>query len=201
VVDEGGASYAVIENSALKSQDIYRVGDAVGDVRINRIEQNRIVVLNAGVAQTLELALAGPGSGGAKAVAQAPEPAPVAVPAATSSGAVVKATSATDRQINTRASAENVSKATEILQKMKLTPHQTDGKTDGLAISGLGDSALSQLSGLKDGDVVQSINGHPIPNQATASQALRKARNLGSARIELKRGQESQTLTFRTGSW
>jgi len=199
VVDEGGASYAVIENTTLKSQDVYRVGDAIGDVRVNRIEQNRVAVLNAGVLQTLDLALAGPSPVPAEVVAQAPEPVPA--PVATISDATVLVASATERQINARTPPENISQATKLLQKMKLTPHKTDDKSDGLAISGLGDSVVSQLSGLKDGDVVQSINGHPVPNQTKASQVLKKARNLGSARIELQRGQESRTLTFRAGSW
>ena len=197
VVDEGGASYAVIENSLLKSQDVYRVGDTVGDVRVNSIGQNRIVVLNAGVLQTLDLALPGPSPVAARAVAEVPAPARVAP----NSGAMVRVTSAAERQINTRASAENLARATQFLQRMKLTPHQTDGKADGLGISGLGDSVMSQLSGLKDGDVIQTINGHPVPSQAKAAQVLKKARSLGSARIELRRGQESKSLAFRTGSW
>jgi type II secretion system protein C len=197
VVDEGGASYAVIENSAIKSQDVYRVGDTIGDVRVNNIEQNRVVVLNAGVLLTLDLALTGQNSAAAKVVAQAPSP----VQANVNGGDVVRVASTAERQINARASAENLSKATEFLRKMKLSPHETNGKADGLAISGLGDSALSQLSGLKDGDVVQTVNGHPVPNQTKAAQVLKKARNLGSARLELQSGPEGKSLTFRTGSW
>jgi type II secretion system protein C len=199
VVDEGGASYAVIENSGSKSQDVYRVGDGIGEARVQRIEQNRVVVLNAGVLQTLDLVLTGPNVAAAKVVAETsvPEPAPVEA----GRGAVLRVASATERQINTRPSAENLSKATEFLRKLKLAPHQADGKADGLAISGLGDSVLAQLSGLKDGDVVESINGHPVPNAAKAAQVLKKARSLGMARLELKRGQESKSLTFRTGSW
>lgn len=201
VVDEGGASYAVIENSGIKSQDVYRVGDKIGEVRVQSIEQNRVVVMNAGVLQTLDLALTGPNAAAAQVVAETPVPVPVPAPADAGRGEVLRVASATERQINTRPSAENLGKATEFLRKLKFAPHQADGEADGLSISGLGDSALAQLSGLKDGDVVQSINGHPVPNAAKAAQVLKKARSLGLARIELRRGQESRSLTFRTGSW
>jgi S1-C subfamily serine protease len=65
----------------------------------------------------------------------------------------------------------------------------------------LGDSAIAQLVGLRDGDVIQAVNGHLVPNQRKAAQVLRKARKLGSAEIELARGQERKTLAFRAGSW
>jgi general secretion pathway protein C len=197
VVDEGGASYAIIENPGVRSQDVYRVGDSIGDARVERIMQNRVVVLNGGVSQTLELALTGGHPVAGNVVASAPAP----VPTSASSGAVLRATSPTERLINARASVANQNKALEFLQRMKLSPHRTNGEVDGLAISGLAGSPLAQLSGLQDGDVVQRINGHPVPGLAKAVQVLKKARSLGSARVDLKRGQEGKSLTFRTSSW
>lgn len=201
VVDDGGSAYAIIENTSLKSQDVYRVGDAIGAARVSRIEQNRVVLLNGGVAQTLDLIVSGtPGTPGT-AVAQAPATTPAPVTPGANSGAFLRVASDAERQVNTHASAKEMSQVTALLRKVKLTPHQTDGQSDGLAVSGLGDSMLAQVAGIQDGDVVQSINGHPVPNQTKAAQVMRKARNLGSARVELKRGQESRTLTFRAGSW
>jgi general secretion pathway protein C len=201
VVDEGGASLAVIENSGVKSQDVYRLGDRIGDMRVTRIEQNRVVLLSGGVSQTLDLLLTGQNAGGAKVVAEAPAPAPASEPVNAGGGPMVRVASATERQINARVSAENRNQATEFLRKLKVAPHQTDGKADGLSLSGVGDSALAQLSGLKDGDVIQTINGHPVPNETKAAQVLKKARNLGTASLGLQRGQESTSLTFRTDSW
>ena len=77
----------------------------------------------------------------------------------------------------------------------------TDGQSDGLKISGLGDSAMAQLVGLRDGDVIEAVNGHVVTNQRKAAQVLRKARMLGSAEIELVRGQERKSLALRAGSW
>jgi S1-C subfamily serine protease len=75
------------------------------------------------------------------------------------------------------------------------------GGQSGLGISGLGDSTLGQLAGLQDGDVIQTINGHPVPDRQKAYQVLWKARKLGTARIEFTRGRESKSLTFGTGVW
>ena len=41
-------SYAVLEMIETKAQDIYRIGQTIGDARIDRIEQNRVVVVRDG---------------------------------------------------------------------------------------------------------------------------------------------------------
>jgi type II secretion system protein C len=197
VVDEKGASFAVLENLATKAQDIYRVGDAIGDARIDGIEQNKIVVVSMGVRETLSIALTARDVPTTVVASQAP----AAEPPKKASDEVVKLVSDSERQINVSASGESLGRAAQFLSKLRLSPHVTDGRSDGLRISGLGDSAVAQLVGLRDGDVVQVINGHVVSDQQKASQVLRKARMLGSADIELMRGQERKSLAFRAGSW
>lgn len=197
VASDRGDSYAVLEDRATKTQDLYRVGDSIGDARIDRIEQNRVVVLNMGVRQVLDLVMTGSSSKPGKAVRKETPPVEQARPEN-----MVRVVANGERQINTRASASNVGQvARSFLSKMKLSPQAASGKTDGLRVSGLGDSTMAQLVGLRDGDVIQSINGHSVPNRRKATQVLKKARQLGSARLQLLRGQERKSLAFHTGSW
>ena len=197
VVDEKGDSYAILENGANKVQDIYRVGDAIGEVRIDSIEQNKIVVVNMGVRETLNITLTARDMPATAVASQTPPAEPVKIRV----DEVVKLVSDSERQINMSASGESVGRAAQFLSKLRLSPHIADGQSEGLRISGLGDSAIAQLVGLRDGDVIQAVNGHLVPNQRKAAQVLRKARKLGSAEIELARGQERKTLAFRAGSW
>ncbi|MEN6575284.1 MAG: hypothetical protein ABFD90_02990 [Phycisphaerales bacterium] len=198
IVDEKGPSFALLENASTKAQDLYRVGDRIGDSRIDRIEQNNVFVSTLGVRQVLTLVLGPLESKAGMAVAVEP-PAPAQLGG--QNGEMLRVVSNTERQINTRASSSSADQAAKLLGKMKLKPHTTDGASDGLCVSGLGDSVMAQLSGLQDGDVIQSINGHPVPNQRKAAQVLQKARRLGAAQLELKRGQEKRSLAFRPGSW
>jgi type II secretory pathway component PulC len=198
IVDEKGPSFALLENASTKAQDLYRVGDRIGDSRIDRIEQNNVFVSTLGVRQVLTLVLGPLESKAGTAVAVEP-PAPAQFGG--QNGEMLRVVSNTERQINTRASGSSMDQAAKLLGKMKLKPHATDGASDGLCVSGLGDSVMAQLSGLQDGDVIQSINGHPVPNQRKAAQVLQKARRLGAAQLELKRGQEKRSLAFRPGSW
>ncbi len=197
VVDEKNASYAILENLATKAQDIYRVGDVIGDTRIDSIEQNRIVVVNMGVREMLSIALTARDVPATAVASQAPPAEPVKVGV----GEVVKVVSDSERHINTSVSAGSAARAAQFMSKLRLSPHVTDGQSNGLRVSGLGDSAMVQLVGLRDGDVIEAVNGHVVQNQRKAAQVLRKARRLGSAEIELVRGQERKSLAFRAGSW
>ncbi len=197
VVDERGASYAILENLATKAQDIYRIGDAIGDARIDSIEQNRIVVVNMGVREMLSITLTGRDVPATMVAAQALSPEPVKVGV----GEVIKVVSDSERHINTSAAAGASAGTAQFLSKLRLSPHVTDGQSNGLQVSGLGTSTIAQLVGLRDGDIIEAVNGHVVQNQRRAAQALRKARKLGSAEIELVRGQERKSLAFRAGAW
>lgn len=197
VASEEGDSYAILEDTEAKTQDIYRVGAAIGTARIDRIEQNRVVVLNMGVREVLDLVLAGRQSTPTRTVARTKDPV-----RQVSKDNVVRVAANGEREINTRASASRLNGAAySLMSKMELSPYVVAGEAKGLRISGLKDSMMAQLAGLKDGDILQSVNGQSVTNRRKAVQVLKKARNLGSARLQLSRGQEKKSLAFRTGSW
>ncbi|MBN2130856.1 MAG: hypothetical protein JW741_15245 [Sedimentisphaerales bacterium] len=197
VASDEGASFAVLEDLGTKTQDLYRVGDAIGDATIDRIEQNRVVVVSMGVRQVLDLVMTGSAAKPSKAVRKEVAPVEPARPES-----VVRVAASGDREINTRASASNVGRvARSFLSKMKLSPHTADGQAVGLRISGLGDSTMAALVGLRDGDVIQSVNGHSVPNRRKATQVLKKARQLGSAELQLLRGRQQKSLAFHAGAW
>jgi len=199
VASEERDSYAVLEATETKVQDIYRVGQTIGDARIDRIEQNRVVVLRDGRREVLELVL----------TAQPPAPTPAAAvaalpPAVAPPGPedLVRVATNGNRQINTAVSSSEASHAAQsFLRRIRLSPSIVDGESVGLSISGLEDSTMAQLIGLKDGDVIQSVNRHPVTSRSKAVQVLSKARRLGSAELGLMRDQESKSLVFRTSSW
>jgi len=197
VASDAGDSFAVLEDLGTKTQDLYRVGDGIGDARIDRIEQNRVVVVNMGVRQVLDLVITGASGKPNKA---APKEAPPVEKARPES--VVRVAASGEREINARASASSVGQvARSFLSKMQLSPLPANGQAAGLRVSGLGDSTMAALVGLRDGDVIQSVNGHSVPNRRKATQVLKKARQLGSARLQLLRGQEQKSLAFHAGSW
>jgi len=199
VASEEATSYAVLEASESRAQDIYRIGQTIGDARIEKIEQNRVVVLRHGSHEVLELVLTGP-----PAAPTRPVTAAAPAPAATQSRPeeLVRVAADGGRQINTAAPSSQISQAAQsFLHAIKLSPHVVDGQSVGLRISGLGDSMMAQLVGLRDGDVIRTVNGHPVTSHSKAVQVLNKARQVGRAELGFLRDQESPSLAFRTSAW
>ncbi len=193
VAGDGEIGCAIIENLKTKVQDLYKTGDAVNGARIERIERNRIILLNEGVEEVLNLYVAGQDS--TEPVVSAAET-PVINPDKITDEDIVKITSSTDRQVNKNAFLAKIGGIEAILKTVKLSTHKTNGVEDGLEISGLEGSSMAKFVGLKNGDVVQSINGQTVTNDRKAFQVLRKARALSSFSLELKRGIETKKLSF-----
>jgi len=192
VVLNKGDSYAVLEFSETKAQDVYRVGQTIGDARIESIEQNEVVVLHDGSRRTLGLVLTGHPS---------TEAGLAAVPVSTQTGPeeLVRVVANGNRQINTAVASSQARRAAQsFLRKIKLSPSD-DGA--GLCISGLGDSTMAKLVGLRDGDVIQAVNNHPVANRRQAVQVLKKAHQLGRAQLTVVRDQQPRSLAFQTDSW
>jgi general secretion pathway protein C len=197
VASDEGDSYAILEDNGTKSQDIYRVGDSIGNARIDSIEQNRIVVLTTGGRAVLDLVLTGQRSKPAKTMAKSNGPVQEVDPQK-----VLRVVANDERQINTRALGSRGGRATRsYLESLAFSSHIVDGQASGLRVSGIQDSTLARLVGLRNGDVIESINGHSVPNRRKAAQVMKKARQLGSARLQLVRDEGKKSLSFRTGTW
>ncbi len=193
VAGDGEIGCAIIENMKTKVQDLYNTGDTVNGARIEKIERNRIILLNEGVEEVLNLYVAGQDS--TESVVSAAET-PVTKPENITDEDIVKITSQTDRQVNKNAFLAKIGGIEAILKTVKLSTHKTNGQEDGLQISGLEGSSMAKFVGLKNGDIVQSINGQTVNNDRKAFQVLRKARALSSFSLELKRGTETKKLSF-----
>jgi type II secretory pathway component PulC len=84
----------------------------------------------------------------------------------------------------------------EVFRKATIEPYVQDGQTEGLKITGLEDTPLTKLFGLRNGDVVQSLNGQTLNSKQKAFQVLRKARTQSKIDLRLLRNKETKELSF-----
>ncbi|MBN2589183.1 MAG: hypothetical protein JXA96_04935 [Sedimentisphaerales bacterium] len=194
VAGEGKIGCAIIENLKTKVQDLYNTGDIVNGARIEKIERNRIILLNDGVEEVLNLYVAGQESSDSVVLASET---PVTKPEGNTPEDIVTITSPTERQVNKSAFLAKIGGIEAILKTVKISTHNTDGQEDGLQISGLEGLSMAKFVGLKNGDIIQTINGQAVTNDRKAFQVLRKARSLTSFDLELTRGTENKTLSFK----
>ena len=181
---------AVIENVKTKIQDLYKTGDIIEGAQVERIERNKIFLLNGDQREVLNLYLADGVSG---PVEKSAEPVIAKKP---SMAEVVNIISPTEREINKKAFLARIGGTEAILKTVDIAPYVVNGKENGIRITGLEDSSMARYVGFENGDVIQVINGQTVTNERKAFQILRKARAQSSLDIQLLRDQKKTNLSF-----
>jgi len=194
VAGDAAVARAVIEDTANRVQDLYRIDDVVQGARIVSIERNRVILARNGVREVLNLDLASGASdaGGSSGPPLVKHPTGVSGP-----GVSVKVLSPSEFEINKRAFLTRVGGIEAILKTAKLRPYVVDGKVSGLRVTGLENVSMMRFVGLANGDVIQAVNGQTLSSQLKAFQVFRKARSQSSLKVNLLRGKEKKKLFFK----
>jgi type II secretion system protein C len=185
---------AVIENSKTKVQDLYKTGDFIQGARIEKIERNRIILLNEGVHEVLNLYVANNDKGASPVLAKETATALQDNHPGTD---IIKITSPTEREVKKSAFLAKIGGIEAVLKTVVVTPHTVNGKPDGLQIKGLEGLSMAKFVGLENGDVIRQINRQVVTDNRKAFQVLQKARALSSLDLELTRGSEKKNLSFK----
>lgn len=184
IAGDPAASRAVIQNKATGVALPYKIGDIVGTATIESITSDRVVVRHAGRRKVLPLQSGAVTPTQGRSSEERPQsPAPTGKPATSS-----------ERQ--TPRDLPKLSYMEEVFHKAKIEPYTQNGRTEGLRITGLEDTPLSGLFGLKNGDVVQTVNGQTLTNKQKAFQVLQKAKKQSKLQIQLLRDGKTKELSF-----
>lgn len=173
-------SRALIENAETKLTSPYKIGDSIGSATIESIEPDRVVLLHAGRRLTLHRHVAPPAPGSASQEqipeTTGPKPVTAAQPA--------------------RPPSARLGYVEELFRKATIEPHVENGRTEGLKITGLEQTPLANLFGLRNGDIVQTVNGQNLTSKQKAFQVLKKARAQPNINLRLVRDGKAKELSF-----
>jgi general secretion pathway protein C len=76
-------------------------------------------------------------------------------------------------------------------------PSIKDGKANGFKIFAIRPGTLYERLGVRNGDVITSINGHKLTTPDEALAAYQNLRDSTSFRLEVRRRGKPLTLTYR----
>jgi type II secretion system protein C len=181
---------AVIENVKTKIQDLYRTGDIIEGSRIERIDRNKIFLINDGQREVLNLYVT---DGISDGIEKSTDPVIAQKPDAAEAVNVI---SPTEREINKKAFLARVGGMEAIIKTVEIAPYVEDGQEKGVRITGLEGLSMARFVGFENGDIIQNINGSTVTNRRKAFQILRKARSQSSISIQLLRDQQEKKLSF-----
>ncbi|HKJ88665.1 MAG TPA: type II secretion system protein GspC [Gammaproteobacteria bacterium] len=182
---EGGQKLALIA-SGKKKERVYQVGDSVpGGARILRIERRRVILRRNGVTEALNLEvkkLKGMDTS-------------LTTKHSGVGGKVRK--SGRNHWVVPRASVQrNLKNLPSLLRQAKAVPQNLNGHRVGFRIVNIQPGSIYEDLGLKEGDVVKSVNGKDIRTPAQALNAYRELKQANNFQVRVKRNGQDRVLTY-----
>ncbi|OHB77668.1 MAG: hypothetical protein A2Z25_20345 [Planctomycetes bacterium RBG_16_55_9] len=177
-------SRAIIKDLETNTLSLGKVGDTVGSASIESIEKDTVVLLHEGRRTMVHLGT----TESKRREVNDVEP--------TLAGYTTRAIEHDPQEKPPTTLADKLKYSATMLPKAVIEPYAVDGKPEGLQITGIEQVKYLQELGLKNGDVIRTVNGHRLTSKQKAYQISRKARSQTTVSIGLLRGNKSKTFSF-----
>jgi type II secretion system protein C len=193
VLLEGGKSIAIIRRAGEKQGQIYRKGDRIDNIEVEKIERDR-VLLNDGVSRIVlpmyyrflaKAASLSPSAG--------PEMEKRAVEGADRSSGATQV-----RKVLSRSDVETkvFQKVNDILTQIAISPNMANGKMDGLKLLRVPASNIVYELGARSGDVIRRVNGHEVNQVDQMYKLWENVKDDSYITVDLERNSQMYTYSF-----
>jgi len=204
---EGDRSYCIIqdESNRNREQSLYRINDEVEGTgaRVKAVEWDRVILTRNGKDEILELkpaddsrqtAALGRGSTMAnRARVQSRGPAAQRqIP-----DEHIQVTGENEYLIDRTEVDNALENMSQLFTQIRAVPHFEGGQSTGFRLFAIRSGSLFDKIGLRNGDIIQKINGNPMNDPSKAMQLLEQLRNENSLSVEVIRNRQPQTLSYQ----
>ena len=176
---------AIISETRKKEQSLYKEGDSIEDATIVKILRGKVILRVGDENQILSMEekprTSGPPSG-----REVPGP----------SGPTARPESATGITLDRAVVTESLQNINEILSQVRVRPHYRDGKADGLMLSQIKPNTIFTKMRLRNGDVVQRVNGKPITSPDDIMGFYEELKSGESVSLDIRRRGRDTTLNY-----
>ena len=177
-------SRAIIKDLETNELSLYKIGDTVATAHIESIEKDVVVLLHQGQRKILNL-------GTRESKRQDIDSAQGALSRNAAQGVETNPPAKSQSTVGDKLSDIEI-----MLTKAVIEPYAIDDQVEGLRITGLENISGAEDLGLKNGDIIRTVNGHRLTSKQKAYQIFKKARSQAAMDIELLRDNETKTLSF-----
>lgn len=183
------ASRAIIQNTKGNVTKSYRIGDTVTSATVEAIQRDAVVLRYQGRPLVVKLC---PGK-----TENREQKTEEGRQNTQNAGLVAEGRSRPSSGADASSSASSRGGyVAEVLRKATIEPYVKNNRAEGLRITGLENLPMAPALGLKNGDIVQSVNGQPLTSKQKAFQVLMKARTQSKVNMQLLRDGRSTELSF-----
>jgi type II secretion system protein C len=179
---------AIIKDRKTGAFDLYKIGQIVKDARIESIDMDMVILLHNGQRKILRFDTEKTGNNNNN----------------NTRALFSQAAQKTDNITGTDSLPRDAGPAIQttigfvetILKKAVIKPYIVNGRTEGLKITGLENIKAAEGLGLKNGDIIHTVNGHRLTGKQKAYQVFKKARSRPDISFELSRDGKTKKLSF-----
>jgi len=185
-------SFAIIEDGSTRTQQLYQIDDTIQEqAKIIDISRCKVVLARDGNQEVLECPEEGAQEGEKPATVAYGAP-----PAETAPASGVKMVSETEFLIDENEVENALNNINQLLTQIRVVPSFQDGKPNGFKVFAIKPDSLFAKVGLKNGDVIQKINGRDITSPEKALQVFQDLKSEKSLSVEMLRRGGPQSLRY-----
>lgn len=182
ITGHDGLTRAVIETEPDKRHHLVKIGEWIGESRVLEIYRERVILLSGVQRQVLPMQHwqnAGPSAGAA--------PEASALSGGSSSNRIAVKRTQIDEAI------QNIN---ALMKQVRIIPNFTDGKPDGLALSGVMTGSFFSSLGLQSGDILLGVDGKPIQSADDALKIYTGMKTANRLQLNIRRNGREETLEY-----
>ena len=184
VAEIGGVGFAVFENEDDGTQDVFTVGDKVFDgPKLVGVRAQEAVLLRGGRRVTVVL------------TEEDAESTETPTPGAEAQGGIRRVDD--NRYLADRREVDHsIENLSTVITQMRAVPYLRDGRSMGFRVFNIRSGSIFERMGLKNGDVIQSVNGTEITDPSRALALLEDVQTADEIRIDFLRDNTPSSFTY-----
>jgi general secretion pathway protein C len=182
VANKPEESSAIIEDQSTRKQEVYQEGDRVKQALIKRILRHNVVINTGRRDEVLTMV-----PEESKGKTSAPERA-----SRTRRGPAAGRSIRLDRE----ELESQMANLNELMQQVRIRPFMEGKRPAGFLVSNIKPGSLFSKMGLRNGDVIQGVNGENITTPDQAVELYESLMEGGEIALEIKRGRRKQNLRY-----
>lgn len=188
IIGSDGNSFAIIEDPKTREQNLYRSGDSIQTASLKTIYREKVILTVGDKDEILKMEdLAG--SRRKKGPRKPPRP-----------GSTAARPAASAEEQNITVAQSKIDHATknlnQLMRQARIRPHFTNGKPDGIRLSGIRPGSIFEDIGFRSGDIITSINGESIESVDDALKFYSSLKSAENVSLQIRRNGVDQNLNY-----
>ncbi|MFZ5563443.1 MAG: type II secretion system protein GspC [Thermodesulfobacteriota bacterium] len=186
----GEKSCAIIERTRERQQGLYKAGDTVESATVKHILRKKVVLTLNGVDEVLEMTEESITDGAR----------PGGLPPVRRGGPAERVTEKAASVRNVTLNRSEVEGAfnnvNDLMQSVRIRPHFTDGKPDGLSLDSVAPESIFQEMGLQSKDVIVGVNGKKISTVDDCMEVYKSLSEASAVVLEVNRDGQRELIHY-----